>query len=197
VRTGSVARRPEPAAASTPSYVKADELGLGMWVATTNSGPMGRLSIASGSPNKPAALSGIGAVTAAQLLSRGFRVLGTSRRPESIQSANPEIEYLELDLTDSRSIERCAAAAGPVDVLINNAGESQSGPLEQLPMDSVERLFHLNVFGPEIARLRAQLSKAERRLARTEVALDIMGKAHALLEEFSESAQDEPRPTRR
>jgi transposase-like protein len=49
----------------------------------------------------------------------------------------------------------------------------------------------------EIARLRAQLDKAERRLARTEVALDIMGKAHALLEEISESAQDDPPPTRR
>jgi transposase len=49
----------------------------------------------------------------------------------------------------------------------------------------------------EIARLRAQLSKAERRLARTEVALDIMGKAHALLEEISESAQDDPPSTRR
>jgi len=49
----------------------------------------------------------------------------------------------------------------------------------------------------EIARLRAQLDKAERRLARTEVALDIMGKAHALLEEISESAQDEQPPKRR
>jgi transposase len=49
----------------------------------------------------------------------------------------------------------------------------------------------------EIARLRGQLDKAERRLARTEVALDIMGKAHALLEEISESAQDDPPSTRR
>ena len=49
----------------------------------------------------------------------------------------------------------------------------------------------------EIARLRAQLDKAQRRLARTEVALDIMGKAHALLEEISESAQDDPPSTRR
>ncbi len=49
----------------------------------------------------------------------------------------------------------------------------------------------------EIARLRAQLDRAERRLARTEVALDIMGKAHALLEEISESAQDEPQHKRR
>jgi hypothetical protein len=49
----------------------------------------------------------------------------------------------------------------------------------------------------EIARLRGELSKAERRLARTEVALDIMGKAHALLEEISESAPDEQPPKRR
>ncbi len=49
----------------------------------------------------------------------------------------------------------------------------------------------------EIARLRGQLDKAQRRLARTEVALDIMGKAHALLEEISESAQDEPPAKRR
>ena len=49
----------------------------------------------------------------------------------------------------------------------------------------------------EIARLRGQLDKAQRRLARTEVALDIMGKAHALLEEISGSAQDDPSSTRR
>jgi transposase len=44
------------------------------------------------------------------------------------------------------------------------------------------------------ARLRRQLDVAERRLSRTEVALSIMGKAHALLEEISESAPDQPEP---
>ena len=48
----------------------------------------------------------------------------------------------------------------------------------------------------EIARLRRQLDQAERRLATTEAALDIMGKAHALLEQISESATDEPRKPR-
>ena len=48
-----------------------------------------------------------------------------------------------------------------------------------------------------IARLRGQLDRAQRRLARTEVALDIMGKAHALLEEISESAPDQPAPKKR
>jgi len=46
----------------------------------------------------------------------------------------------------------------------------------------------------EIARLTARLVKAERRLARTEVALQIMGKAQALLEDISESAPDERAP---
>ena len=41
----------------------------------------------------------------------------------------------------------------------------------------------------EIARLRRELDRAERRLATTETALEIMGKAHALLEEISESAE--------
>jgi transposase-like protein len=49
----------------------------------------------------------------------------------------------------------------------------------------------------EIARLKAQLSKAERRLARTEAALEIMGKAHALLEILSESAEPPSKPRRR
>jgi len=49
----------------------------------------------------------------------------------------------------------------------------------------------------EIARLRRQLDVAERRLNRTEAALDIMGKAHALLEDISESAPEQPAPKRR
>jgi transposase len=49
----------------------------------------------------------------------------------------------------------------------------------------------------EIARLRARLSTAQRRLARTEAALEIMGKAPALLEDICESAPDELPPRKR
>lgn len=48
----------------------------------------------------------------------------------------------------------------------------------------------------ELARLRRDLAEAERKLATTEIALDIMGKAHALLEQISESATDQPRKKR-
>ncbi|AXK34762.1 SDR family NAD(P)-dependent oxidoreductase [Streptomyces armeniacus] len=93
------------------------------------------------------ASSGIGAAVAAALAARGHRVLGTSRDPSSVAEPLPAVEYLPLDLSDDASVEACAAAAGPVDVLVNNAGESQSGPLEELPMTAVRRLFQTNVFG--------------------------------------------------
>jgi short-subunit dehydrogenase len=93
------------------------------------------------------ASSGIGAAVAALLHQRGYRVVGTSRNPSTIPAPLPGVDYLPLDLGDYASVEACAAAAGEVDVLVNNAGESQSGPLEELPMQAVERLFRVNVFG--------------------------------------------------
>lgn len=95
------------------------------------------------------ASSGIGLAVAHALVAQGYRVLGTSRNPDAIPAASrvDGVEYLTLDLTDEASILACAAAAGAVDVLVNNAGESQSGPIEELPMDAIERLFRLNVFG--------------------------------------------------
>ncbi|RKS05081.1 short-subunit dehydrogenase [Nocardiopsis sp. Huas11] len=93
------------------------------------------------------ASSGIGAATAAALVRRGHRVYGTSRSPEAVAAPVPGVEYLALDLTDEASIVACAQAAGAVDVLVNNAGESQSGPLEELPPEALERLFRTNVFG--------------------------------------------------
>lgn len=49
----------------------------------------------------------------------------------------------------------------------------------------------------EIARLRRQLAKAEQKLQTTEMALSIMGKAHALLEQLSGSADDQTPPAPR
>ena len=50
----------------------------------------------------------------------------------------------------------------------------------------------------ELERLRARNAKLESQLATTRTALDIMGKAHALLEQLSESADEKnPRPPAR
>ncbi|WP_306318466.1 MULTISPECIES: SDR family oxidoreductase [unclassified Streptomyces] len=93
------------------------------------------------------ASSGIGAAVAAALVRRGYQVYGTSRDPRKVASPVPGVEYLPLDLADEESIATLVRAVGEIDVLVNNAGESQSGPFEELPMDAVRRLFQLNVFG--------------------------------------------------
>jgi transposase len=60
-----------------------------------------------------------------------------------------------------------------------------------------ERVGRPSAEQAEIARLTRELELTRRRLAKTEVALDIMGKAHALLGEISESADTEQRPFKR
>jgi transposase-like protein len=54
-----------------------------------------------------------------------------------------------------------------------------------------EKIGRLSAEQAEIARLTRQLDKAERRLATTEVALEIMGKARELLEGLTKSSRDE------
>jgi short-subunit dehydrogenase len=90
---------------------------------------------------------GIGREVAALLSGRGFRVLGTSRSPDTLLERLPGVEYLPLDLADEDSVRACATAAGHVDVLVNNAGQSQMGALEDLPVASLERMFAVNVLG--------------------------------------------------
>ena len=96
------------------------------------------------------ASSGIGRATAAALVARGYRVLGTSRDPESLPAASrvAGVEFVALDLASDDSIEALAGRLAGVDVLVNNAGESQSGPFEELPGDALRRLFQVNVLGP-------------------------------------------------
>ena len=92
---------------------------------------------------------GIGRAIAQALLRSGAEVIGTSRDPASVPAADrlEGIQWLPLELRDPASIERCAAAAGAIDVLVNNAGGSQIGPLEELPLERMKSLFDMNLFG--------------------------------------------------
>ena len=93
--------------------------------------------------------TGIGRATALRLARGGRTVYATARRPETLSDLEAAgCRTLALDVTDEGSMQAAVdAVEGGVGVLINNAGYSQSGALETLPMDSVRRQFETNVFG--------------------------------------------------
>jgi len=96
--------------------------------------------------------SGIGHATAEHLAGRGWKVYATARRPESISDLEAAgCKTLALDVNDESSmteaVRQVEAAEGAVGVLVNNAGYSQSGPVEEIPLNDVRRQFETNVFG--------------------------------------------------
>jgi NAD(P)-dependent dehydrogenase (short-subunit alcohol dehydrogenase family) len=96
--------------------------------------------------------SGIGHATAAALATRGWKVYATARKPEAIADlAQKGCETLALDVCDEQSMSDAVGAVigaeGAVGVLVNNAGYSQSGAVESIPLEQVRRQFDTNVFG--------------------------------------------------
>jgi NADP-dependent 3-hydroxy acid dehydrogenase YdfG len=96
--------------------------------------------------------SGIGHATAERLVADGWKVYATARRPETIGDLKDKgCETLALDVTDEASMSvgvgAVEEAEGGVGVLVNNAGYSQSGAVESVPMDQIRREFETNVFG--------------------------------------------------
>ncbi len=95
--------------------------------------------------------SGIGRETARHLAARGHHVFATARKPETLADlAAAGCETLACDVTDEDSMRACVeavAASGPIGALVNNAGYSQSGAVETVPVESIRRQFETNVFG--------------------------------------------------
>jgi NAD(P)-dependent dehydrogenase (short-subunit alcohol dehydrogenase family) len=96
--------------------------------------------------------SGIGRATASRLATHGWTVYATARRLDSIADlAELGCRTLSLDVCDEDSmreaVQGVVGAEGAVGVLINNAGYSQSGAVEEVSMEAVRRQFETNVFG--------------------------------------------------
>lgn len=90
--------------------------------------------------------SGYGLETARHFHARGWSVIATMRSPRA--GLMPEgVRILPLDVTDPASIAAALTAAGPVDVLVNNAGIGLVGAFEAAPMAYVRKLFETNTFG--------------------------------------------------
>jgi NAD(P)-dependent dehydrogenase (short-subunit alcohol dehydrogenase family) len=102
--------------------------------------------------------SGFGKGAALALAGRGHTVIATTETDaqcEELAAEAPQLTVAKLDITTDDVAD---AAAWDLDVLINNAGAGQTGPMADVPIDRVRRLFDVNVFGT-LAITQAVLSR--------------------------------------
>lgn len=111
--------------------------------------------------------SGYGLETARHFETMGWNVIATMRNPrEGILPKSSRLRVLALDVTRQDSIASALATAGPIDVLVNNAGIGAMGALEATSMAKTREIFETNTFGvialtqAIIPRLRARRSGA-------------------------------------
>jgi len=112
------------------------------------------------------ASSGFGLAIAEAALERGDRVMATSRRLESIElEAGDRVALFPLDVTDAdqraAGIEATLERFGRIDVLVNNAGRTQVGAVEETSDEELRDLFELHFFAPA-ALTRALLPQMRR-----------------------------------
>lgn len=92
--------------------------------------------------------SGYGKATADFFLSNGWDVVATMRRPDrTLFGANDRLRVLPLDVTSEDSIATLIEAAGPIDVLVNNAGLGGVGAFDAMPMAMIRQLIETNTIG--------------------------------------------------
>ncbi len=92
--------------------------------------------------------SGFGKGASLALAARGHSVIATTETEEqavALAAEAPSLEVLKVDITRADDLAKLDGLGA--DVLINNAGVGQTGPLADVPLEIVRRLFEVNVFG--------------------------------------------------
>ena len=96
--------------------------------------------------------SGIGKATAIALREAGFYVYATAPNVAEVDDLkNDGFEILMLDVTNAEQakevVKTAESRSGSIDVLVNNAGYGQYGPIEEIPLEAIKNDFEVNVFG--------------------------------------------------
>ena len=91
---------------------------------------------------------GIGHEIAKSLLQHGYEVYGTSRHPDTLSEEEKiqGVKFLSLDLLKPETIDKVVSQFDSLDLLVNNAGFSQFGTVEEISMDSIQQIFAANLF---------------------------------------------------
>ncbi|WP_225821131.1 oxidoreductase [Streptomyces naphthomycinicus] len=128
------------------------------------------------------ATSGFGREITEAAVAAGDLVVGAARRPEALDdlvAAHPgRVEALRLDVTDAAAIDAAVrdvvARHGRIDVLVNNAGRTHVGAVEETTDAELRDLFDLHFFGP-VALVRAVLPHMRERRSGAIVQMSSMG----------------------
>lgn len=107
---------------------------------------------------------GFGKVWTEAALKRGDKVAATARQLSSINDLKEKygenVLILELDVTNSDQVKAAVAQAhahfGRLDIVLNNAGYSLVGTIEEASADDIRKLYETNVLGP-VAVIQAAL----------------------------------------
>jgi NAD(P)-dependent dehydrogenase (short-subunit alcohol dehydrogenase family) len=111
--------------------------------------------------------SGYGLATARHFHDQGWHVVATMRTPRpGLLPESDRIRLLALDVTQPAGIAGALETAGPIDVLVNNAGIGVVGAFEATPMATTREVFETNTFGV-IAMTQAVVPAFRRRRAGT------------------------------
>ncbi|WP_460274463.1 SDR family NAD(P)-dependent oxidoreductase [Celeribacter sp. ULVN23_4] len=93
--------------------------------------------------------SGVGAVIATMLADAGAEVTicGRRRAPlEAVAATHPNITAVVADITDETAISDAIATCSP-DIVVANAGASESAPFAKTELAAFERMMNINLTG--------------------------------------------------
>ena len=97
------------------------------------------------------ATSGIGKACADYLAATGWRVFGTGRNVHASAASNGGVEMIAMDVDDELSVQagvtQVLAQAGRLDAVVNNAGFSLMGAVEDTSLEEAKAQFDTNFFG--------------------------------------------------
>jgi NAD(P)-dependent dehydrogenase (short-subunit alcohol dehydrogenase family) len=120
--------------------------------------------------------SGFGRAAAISLADRGHHVIATvfgADEVAELSAAHPELTVARLDITDPADV--ATVDQWEVDVLVNNAGLGQTGPLCRVPMELIRRVFETNVFGTLAVTQRVAARMKQRRSGRILIVSSVAG----------------------